>query len=183
MAPSRNVRRQYRIKFDEDRFRTVEIAAAHRAHAPFEEKLATRERRYAIVRIERGCIATFSRLPSIHFRQKRRERSKRVYPRIGLCQFFTQYQRLAIAARRLQQRRLFHMNLLHWMSGRECLIEKLARFREPMESLGELCANIERPCGIRRQCSSLGGHYFGAVMVHDTTEHVTAKKQKLRQRD
>ena len=40
MASSRNVRRQNRVELGEDRFRTIKIAVAHSAHAPFEEQLA-----------------------------------------------------------------------------------------------------------------------------------------------
>ena len=36
MSSSRDVRGQDRVEFDEDRLRTIQIAAAHRAHAPFE---------------------------------------------------------------------------------------------------------------------------------------------------
>jgi hypothetical protein len=144
MPPSRNMLRQYRVEFGEDRLRTVQIAAAHRAHAPFEEQLSARDRRYAFIRIDGVRIAGFRRCPLVHFRQQRRERAKRVNPTIVLRQSFTQSQRLSILPRRLQQRRLFEIDLLPWMSGRERSIEKRVCFLEPMKTLREPRADVER---------------------------------------
>ncbi len=42
MPATRNVRGQNRVELREDRLRALELAAAHRAHAPFEEQLAAR---------------------------------------------------------------------------------------------------------------------------------------------
>jgi hypothetical protein len=38
------MRRQYRVEFGEDRLRTLEIPAAHHAHAPLEKQLSARDR-------------------------------------------------------------------------------------------------------------------------------------------
>ena len=183
MSSSRNMRGQDRVEFGEDRLRTIQIAAAHRAHAPFEQQLAARERRHAIVGIERGCIAGFCRYPLTHFRQQRRERAKRVNPRIVLRQSFAQNQRVLVSSRRLQQRRPFEVDLVPWMAGRERLIEKRVRFLEAMETPREPRTDVERACGTGRQRDRLGGDLFRPVMIRDTAEHVTAKKQNLRQRD
>ena len=111
MSSSRNMRGQDGVELAEDRLRTIQIGTAHRAHAPFEQQLAARERRHAIVGIERGRVAGFGGFPSIHFRQERRERAKRVKPGIVLRQSLAQDERLAISAGRLKQRRLFGVNL------------------------------------------------------------------------
>jgi hypothetical protein len=67
MSSARNVGGQDRVEFTEDRFGTIQIAAAHRAHAPFEQELAARQRRNAIVGIEGDRIAVFGRCPFTDF--------------------------------------------------------------------------------------------------------------------
>ena len=44
MPSARNMRRQHGVECYENRLRTIKLAAAHRAHTPFEEQLAARER-------------------------------------------------------------------------------------------------------------------------------------------
>ena len=150
MSSSRNVRGQDCVEFDEDRFRAVQIAVAHRAHAPLEQQLAARQWRDAIIRVERRCIAGFGGDPSIHFRQQRRERAKRMKPGIVLRQSLAQNQRVLLYRPcRLQQRRLFGINLVSGIAGRERLIEKGTRFFETMEMPREPSTNVERRCGDR----------------------------------
>ena len=91
-----------RVEFNEYGFRTVQIAAAHRAYAPFEQQLAAWEWRKAIVCVERRRIAGFCVRPSAHFRQQRRERAKRVNPGIVFGECFAQNQGVFVPPRRLQ---------------------------------------------------------------------------------
>ena len=52
-----------------------------------------------------------------------------------------------------------------------------------METPREPRADVERARGIGRQRHRLGGDLLRPVVVRDTTEHVTAKEQQLRQRE
>ena len=111
MPPSRHVRRQDRIKLAEERLRPIELAAAHGAHAPFEEQLAARQGRDARIRFEGGRIRGFGCGPPIHLRQQRRERPQGVNRGILLRQPFAQRERLVVSAGRLEQRRPFGIDL------------------------------------------------------------------------
>ena len=78
MPASGHVRWQYRFELDEDFLRTLQLAAAHRTHAPFKQQLGAWQGRYAVVGIERLGIECFGPGPLAHLRQQRRERAERV---------------------------------------------------------------------------------------------------------
>ena len=69
------------------------------------------------------------------------------------------------------------------MASRDRLIQSGVRLLEAMETRRELRTKVEGPCGTRRRGNCLDADGFRPVVVRDTTKHVTAHEQQLRERD
>ena len=150
-------------QFDEYRLCAVQVAAAHRAHAPLEQQLAHGSGDTLLSASSAAAYVFVGGVPLTHFRQQRSEPAKGLNSGIALRQLATQIQRVCISSDRLQERGPFEIDLVLWIAGRERLIENGARLFEAMETARQLRADVERAAAGGRHRNRLGANQFRPV--------------------
>ena len=129
----------------------------HLKYAPFAANLHDGiNKAWADLRIEGVGETGFGRRPFLHLREQRRKGPQGVDSAIGSHEPLANDERLSVVPRRLQERRLFRVDLRLRVSGRSRASEKRVNLRETMETRGEPRAKIECTRATRQYRDRLG---------------------------